>query len=475
MVMSRPVISTITCTYQRPHFLKTAIESLRRQTYPYLQIIVINNGNPPTSETVGYLTQLKSEDKRVVVIDYAENHYSVEDRQQMLDLMNRALHDVATGELVFLMNDDEFLADDYLEKMVKLFLDNPRCTSAAGLSVYVDSNGERYSGALEQALRHNTRPRYLPGHLMVMDFYLNETPTMWSSSCWVFVIQRDEYINAGGIQRGEHYASFYGVVPFGISGFDNTALLYNRDHGQQLNKHHKELGNDSGQTVMIALSNLKVEERWRQVVGDELATRVVRAIKDKTYAKMKIHADALFQKGLLFRKEKLKTALGQYQRCLMVNPESADVHRRIGDIKLILGKVEEARQSYLQSIALGGSRADLLAQVGVALYQQGRFAEAADSFLKAIDQNPAESSLRMKLGWVLLKQRRLGAALHSWRDGVLLSFQSSASSMLVGPVWCRKLIYALGVLMERATAVIGRTLGTLGSWSKRLRGKPTSV
>jgi Tfp pilus assembly protein PilF len=449
----RPLVTTLTCTYQRPAFLRNALEVLRRQTYRHLEIIVVNNGNPPTSETVEYLRWVKTQDPRIIVIDYAENQFSVDDPQKMLDCLNGAMSDVATGDLVFVMDDDNFITDDYVEKMVALFTDNPECTTASGLPVQVDVDGRLLPGTIEHSRAHNRRSRFTPGHLLAMDFFLNDIPTLWMASCFSFTIRRDEYIAAGGIQRGEHYASLFGVVPFGISGFDETALLYNRVHERQLNRALIELGNIGNHFVVDALTKMNVEARWREYCGDDVASRVISAVKQRAFVKMKRHADQMLRRG------RLEEALRQYGHCLVTDPHAADIHRKIGDASMVAGRPEDAARSYEEALRLTGGTAALYARLAAAHYQRGRLADAIANLERAVAVEPEIAGSHRKLGWLLLRDGQPGRALHAWIDAMLAAVDAAIYSALLRRAWARRFAYRAALTARKAATRLRRVAG----------------
>ena len=66
------------------------------------------------------------------------NQFSLDDPSLYITVTWNAALKEATGDYVWIQEDDDFLADDYAEKMVALFEENPECTTAAGLPVSVE-------------------------------------------------------------------------------------------------------------------------------------------------------------------------------------------------------------------------------------------------------------------------------------------------------------------------------------------------
>ena len=137
----------------------------------------------------------------------------------------------ATGDYVWYQSDDDWIADDYAEKMVRLFQENAECITAAGLPVAGGAGGE---GVEAGRRKTNLRPRYMPGHEVALDYLRGGK--MFSAPGSILTIKRDVLVKAGGFHRCLEWSQLFGIVPFGVTGFDESALFYWRRHEGQLNK-----------------------------------------------------------------------------------------------------------------------------------------------------------------------------------------------------------------------------------------------
>lgn len=265
-------------TYYRPAMLKEAVEALFRQTYDNLEIILVNNGATP--ETVEYLHQVEALDKRVKLVHFQENQFTWKDPVMLVNCWNAAL-EVATGDYLWYQADDDLIADDYAEKMVDLFRGNPECTSAAGLTVTVDQSGkilENISG--EESRNSNFRPTYMPGHLLALDM-LRGGKVLFGSPGTVFSFRRDVQVKAGGYHRSILLSHHYGLLPFGVTGFDETALFYWRRHQGQMSgiaSARGWLGIDEDRAL---LKDWEIGKRW-SVFGADVAKEVVSTLEKRT-------------------------------------------------------------------------------------------------------------------------------------------------------------------------------------------------
>lgn len=260
--MSEPVFTAIVDTFYRPAMLKEAVEALRRQTHKALEIILVDNAATPANKE--YLRETAAADPRVKLVRFETNQYTPEDPLMMLDTCLNAALKEATGDFVWYQADDDYLADDYAEKMVALFRGNSDCVTASGRSVAVDEHGRRLD---PEPRRSNYRPRYMAGLELAQD-YLRGGRTLFSEPGTIFTVRRDALIKAGGFHRSIELSHLYGIVPFGVTGFDETAIFYWRRHEGQLNKGLSArgwLGVDETRSLM---RDWRIEERWRAFGGD---------------------------------------------------------------------------------------------------------------------------------------------------------------------------------------------------------------
>jgi glycosyltransferase involved in cell wall biosynthesis len=261
-------------TYNRPALLKEAVDALFRQTYDNLEIILVNNGATP--ETIEYLNEVSLIDKRVKIVHFKENQYSPDDPLKMIDTCLNSALKIATGDYVWYQADDDLIADDYIEKMVALFKENSECITTAGIPVSIDIQGNIIDTGPRTS---NYRPRYMPGHMLALD-HLREGK-MFSAPGSIFTIKRDVLIRAGGFHRAIELSQLYGIVPFGVTGFEETALFYWRRHEGQLNKQltaNGWLGIDEFYSLM---RDWRIANRW-QVFGTDKAKKVVSILKSRT-------------------------------------------------------------------------------------------------------------------------------------------------------------------------------------------------
>jgi len=271
-----PLFTAIVHTYYRPAFLRKAVAALRRQTYPNIEIILINDGATP--ETVQILTKAASADSRIKIVNFSENQFRWDDPCYLIKVCYNAALAEATGDYVWIQDDDDILADDYAEKMVALFQDNPACTTAAGMPVSISKDG--YVNPVDLS-ENNVRPRYTPGYELAID-QISGSRMMFASPGTIFTIKRDVLLEAGGYHKSIEFSHLYGIVPFGVTGFDPSALFYWRHHEAQLSKQLSGKGWIGTQESLDLLEDWNLEERW-SVFGADVSRRFVRSYKNRVY------------------------------------------------------------------------------------------------------------------------------------------------------------------------------------------------
>lgn len=96
--MEDSLVSIIVPVYKAEKYLKRCVDSLIHQTYPHLEIILINDGSPDHSAQI--IAEYEQKDNRVLAIH--------QDNKGVAGARNRALNS-ATGEFVMFVDSDDWL------------------------------------------------------------------------------------------------------------------------------------------------------------------------------------------------------------------------------------------------------------------------------------------------------------------------------------------------------------------------------
>lgn len=287
MLTSRtPLVSVIIDTYYRPDMLRHAVSCLCQQTYRNLEIILVNNGATP--ETVRYLAEVEKIESRVKLVHFVSNQFSWDDPLMMIRVCLNAGLNVANGDLVFYQSDDDWVATDYIERMVALFLGNPACTTAKGRCVCELPDGTQIPSPPA------TRGPYIAGIDLALDRINGNVKFQQQDPGFSFLMLTDELRKSGGFHPDIENQWYFSIVPFGVTGYDPDALMYWRRHELQLNKIGSERGifwGVYGEQFFVDLENA-VMSRWRAQFGDEKAAALGRFLLDivaTDYIKVVVH------------------------------------------------------------------------------------------------------------------------------------------------------------------------------------------
>ncbi len=111
-----PLISINITTYNRAHLLPRCIDSVLRQTYPNLEIIIVDDCS--TDDTENVVQRYIRKDTRIKYIGHVKNLGNAYTR-------NTALRNCKGKYIAFLDDDDEWIDDDKLKKQVGVFEEYP--------------------------------------------------------------------------------------------------------------------------------------------------------------------------------------------------------------------------------------------------------------------------------------------------------------------------------------------------------------
>lgn len=109
---SRPLVSIITVTLNSEEHLETAVQSVLSQTYPNIEYIIVDGG---------------SADGTLDIIKKYGNHVTKwvsEPDQGIYDAMNKGIK-MASGELIGILNSDDWYEKETVQTVVDVSLQNP--------------------------------------------------------------------------------------------------------------------------------------------------------------------------------------------------------------------------------------------------------------------------------------------------------------------------------------------------------------
>ena len=220
-------------------YIIQSIFSIQNQTYRNTELIIIDNGS--TGATSKYVNDIFLNDSRIKLLRVLHNQYDpyAGDRNPLVDLWNAGLFS-SIGDFVFFQSYDDLLSLNYVESMVKLFRDNPKCVSASPLVSSIDENGDVNSEFTRALQTSNSRNRYENGIYLAQckmrDIHLINSPG------GLLAQKSEAVINFGGFDSMNDLTQIFRFAIHGEVGFDPQAMLFWRHHEFQTNRYQTRMG-----------------------------------------------------------------------------------------------------------------------------------------------------------------------------------------------------------------------------------------
>jgi glycosyltransferase involved in cell wall biosynthesis len=264
---NKPIFTVFIDCYYNKNYLMQAIDSVQNQTYQNTELLLIDNAS--IEDVPQYLENIYQSADNVSLITYNENIFSWEDTEYGLVIFYNAAVHYAKGEYVLHLDYDDLISDNFVDKMVQLFKENENCTTATGLPIFINGNGD----ITESTESRNQRCRYTNGFDIAINKMSGENK-LCNPSGATFAFNKEVFISHGGYDRLIEITQIFKHAITGDSGYDADALYYRRDHDGALNKQIKKSGYLWYKPLTKALLDSDLIKIWRDKYGDTYAMQV---------------------------------------------------------------------------------------------------------------------------------------------------------------------------------------------------------
>ena len=130
-MQANEVVSIIIPIYKVEVYLRQCLETVTHQTYPHLEIILVNDGSPDHSEEI-----CKEFFKRDTRIRY------VRQENGGLSAARNTGIELATGDYITFIDPDDWVTEDYVEVLYQKLKDYHADVSTANYNLYDDSSSK---------------------------------------------------------------------------------------------------------------------------------------------------------------------------------------------------------------------------------------------------------------------------------------------------------------------------------------------
>src|SRR5262245_26551242 len=122
-----PLVSVVIPCYNQAHFLREAIESVRAQTYPAVEIVVVDDGS--------------ADDTSAVAAGYPGVRCLRQQNQGLAVARNRGLA-ISRGDLAVFLDADDRLLPDAIAIGAGMLMSDPSLGFVAGYSRFISGDGQ---------------------------------------------------------------------------------------------------------------------------------------------------------------------------------------------------------------------------------------------------------------------------------------------------------------------------------------------
>jgi glycosyltransferase involved in cell wall biosynthesis len=130
MEKSNPLVSIVIPVHNGEKYIKEAIDSCLKQTYPTLEIIVVDDKS--TDNTLNILREYEQVDSKIKVL-------AVEKQNGLGNVINIGIRE-SKGKYIARMDADDVMYPHRIEKQVEYLENNPNCVAVGGQIDIIDEN-----------------------------------------------------------------------------------------------------------------------------------------------------------------------------------------------------------------------------------------------------------------------------------------------------------------------------------------------
>ncbi len=150
---NQPLVSVVIATYNMGHYLPEAVNSVLRQTWSNLEIVIIDDGS--TDDTAHQIAPLATDEKV---------HYIRTENKGQPQAKNRGLHE-AQGEFIAFCDADDLWSPRKLELQMREF-ENPKVGVVYSEVSYIDQEGDH----IDKAQPYERHSGTVTEHLVIKNF-----------------------------------------------------------------------------------------------------------------------------------------------------------------------------------------------------------------------------------------------------------------------------------------------------------------
>ena len=216
--MLKPVVSIVMATYNRAHFISTALESIRSQSFTKWECLIVDDGGDDnTAEVVAEFT---GQDERYRYLKRANSY-----KKGLPGSRNYGI-DMARGDFIIFFDDDDVVHPQNLEICLKVFEDHGGSFCRYNKKPFSKSFDENEFDTYNypEIRIKNVTSKNIP------DVVMGKIPFASCTVMW----KKDDIGNSRfdeNLLYAEEWEFYTRLLTLGLHGFSiNTVLYFNRKH-----------------------------------------------------------------------------------------------------------------------------------------------------------------------------------------------------------------------------------------------------
>lgn len=154
-------ISIIIPVYNTEKYVEKCINSIRNQSYKNLEIIIIDDGSTDDSSLI--CTNLSNKDERIVYKKIKNGGVS--------NARNYGIN-ISTGDYISFVDSDDYISNDYIEKLVKIAIEKNSQIVVCGLTEVTPETEQKISiyKEMKERCKDITFPKKIEDYLLTFEF-----------------------------------------------------------------------------------------------------------------------------------------------------------------------------------------------------------------------------------------------------------------------------------------------------------------
>jgi glycosyltransferase involved in cell wall biosynthesis len=241
-----PLVSVLIPAYNRPHFLELALNSVLNQTYKHIEIIICDDST--------------NDEVQSMLVPYLEKYENIKYVKNEKRLVNRNVDrcfELATGEYINYLLDDDLFHHEKIEKMLHYFLNEKDISLVTSYRQTIDENGNHLSigGGTVKLYEQTT---IVDGKIL-MNFVLKNLLNVIGE--WTTVLFRKKDCN-------EQMSSYQGIPYFVVQDVAMWAKLLTKGKAVYISEPLSYFRYHTGQRSSETKIQVLAIEEWAQFIRD---------------------------------------------------------------------------------------------------------------------------------------------------------------------------------------------------------------